>query len=54
MHTNRLAKYLQVWKAIVKLPADMNNVSEDEVTFCNIIRPECVLVKIDRDIFNIV
>ena len=34
--------------------ADMNNISEDEVTFSNIICPDCVLVKVYRNIFDII
>jgi hypothetical protein len=38
----------------MKLPADMNNISEDEVTFSDIICPDYVLVKVDRNIFDII
>ena len=40
----------------MKLPADMNNydVSEDEVTFNDIVCPDCVLGKVDRNIFDII
>ena len=34
--------------------ADMNDISEDEVTFSNIICPDCVLVKVDRNIFDVI
>ena len=38
----------------MELPADVNDISEDEVTFSNIICPDCVLVKIDRNVFDII
>ena len=51
---NGLGKYFQVWEVIVKLLADMDNISENEVAFSNIICPDCVLVKVDRNIFDII
>ena len=38
----------------MKLPADVYNISEDEVTCGNVVCPDCVLVEVDRDSFNII
>ena len=42
----------------MKLPADMNKISEDEVTFSDIICPDCVFklvkVTVDCNIFDII
>ena len=38
----------------MELPAHMNNITKDEIPFSNIICPECVLVKVDRNVFDII
>ena len=38
----------------MEMPAEVNDNSEDEVTFNNIICPDCVSVEVDCHIFDII